>query len=252
MPGQADNDVTPPTLQSASFVSNTIHLVFSESVTLASPSGVSITELVSGNFVAPEHFDAQLGNTVNFGLSSPADGIYSVMLPASSVHDHSNNALTSNVLFTFLLIAGGDTLVLPSTSSTYSISQMYMGSAATLDIKNDTINYAGGDPGAWNGTAYTGVSGLIASGRNGGSWNGTGIISSSPAAGVFSTVGILNNGNSLTIARTYAGDGNLDGVINGDDYFLIDSNVGTVGGSVNYQSGDFNFERPDRCGRLTS
>ncbi len=238
-PGQFDNlDTTPPTLVSVSYLlpSNQVALTFSETTTVASPCNVSITELVSGNTIAPVSTHT-LGSATGFVLPALADGIYSFFLPAASIHDTAGNPLAANVAFSFLLVAAGDTLVLPSTSTTYSIGQMNMGTASTLDIKDDTIKYAGGDPGSWNGSAYTGVSGLIASGKT-----GAGIMSSTPAAGVFSTVGILNSAGSLTIRRTYAGDGNLDGIIDGDDYFLVDSNVGTVGGSVNYQSGDFNYD----------
>ncbi len=37
---------------------------------------------------------------------------------------------------------------------------------------------------------------------------------------------------------TYGGDANLTGLINGDDYFRIDSNTNTVGGG--WYNGDFN------------
>ena len=79
-------------------------------------------------------------------------------------------------------------------------------------------------------------------GRNGGSWNGRGIISSSSAPNVFSDVALVAQGNTVVLHQTYAGDANLDGIINGDHYFLIDSNYGSVGNAVNYQTGDFNYD----------
>ncbi len=39
---------------------------------------------------------------------------------------------------------------------------------------------------------------------------------------------------------TYAGDANLDGVINGDDYSLIDNGFNT--GLSGWQNGDFNYD----------
>src|SRR6185436_11268720 len=97
--------------------------------------------------------------------------------------------------------------------------------------------------------------------RNGGSWNGVGIISSAAAAsGGLTTVGIgeasavMGIGGSQTaliggqtvdstavvVKYTYAGDANLDGKINVDDYGKIDFNV-TLGTS-GWINGDFNFD----------
>ena len=42
---------------------------------------------------------------------------------------------------------------------------------------------------------------------------------------------------------TYAGDANLDGKINADDYFEIDHDYGhTDAGSISYLGGDFNYD----------
>ncbi|HYO09684.1 MAG TPA: PA14 domain-containing protein [Tepidisphaeraceae bacterium] len=49
----------------------------------------------------------------------------------------------------------------------------------------------------------------------------------------------VSGGEKLSM-YTYAGDANLDGTINGDDYFLLDSNAGRVG--ANWYNGDFNFD----------
>jgi hypothetical protein len=113
--------------------------------------------------------------------------------------------------------------------------------------------------GTFNGSAYTDVAALIQSGRNGGTWNGSGILSSL-ASGQFTTLGIataaqakainpgdtaLWNGQVVTgsdtlVMYTYAGDANLDGRITVDDYGRIDFNVGLgVGGWFN---GDFNYD----------
>src|SRR6185437_1573616 len=38
------------------------------------------------------------------------------------------------------------------------------------------------------------------------------------------------------------GDANLDGRIDADDYFAIDSSLGKPAAAVNYSSGDFNYD----------
>ncbi len=131
-----------------------------------------------------------------------------------------------------------------------------------LDLNSSdlAVDYTGASPiGAWNGTNYTGMTGLIRSGRNGGGWNGsTGIVTSGSNANT--TLGINEASASLhlsgaqtaawhgytvdattaLIRYTYAGDENLDGVINGDDYFNIDS--GFHAHSTGYANGDLNYD----------
>ncbi len=48
----------------------------------------------------------------------------------------------------------------------------------------------------------------------------------------------------VLVMYTYAGDANLDGRINADDYFQIDSNYGKdPPGTVSSAKGDFNYRR---------
>ncbi len=117
--------------------------------------------------------------------------------------------------------------------------------------------------GAWNGSAYTGLTGKIVSGRNGGTWNGFGITTSLTAAqgaSPLTTLAIAEASAALHIAGaqsatwhgqsvnattvlamyTYAGDADLSGDINGDDYFAIDS--GIQSNATGYANGDFNYD----------
>ena len=105
---------------------------------------------------------------------------------------------------------------------------------------------AGSPIGSWNGTNYDGVAGLIRSGRTNGSWNGSGLVTSMSAAkspSMLTTLGVAEassalgisgsqttlwdgatvDGTTVLVRYTNAGDANLDGVINGDDYFDIDA-----------------------------
>ncbi len=126
-----------------------------------------------------------------------------------------------------------------------------------IDLDDNALIIHSGDVGSWNGSTYTGLSGLIRSGRNEGTWDGTGIITSRPnAASNFTTIGIATADEAgaaggtfagvsvasgdLLIAYTYAGDANLDGVINSDDYALIDFFAGT--NQPTYYRGDFNYD----------
>jgi hypothetical protein len=44
------------------------------------------------------------------------------------------------------------------------------------------------------------------------------------------------------VKYTYSGDIDLNGEINGDDYFFIDSNVVNSGSVFGYDAGDINFD----------
>src|SRR6185437_2386164 len=48
--------------------------------------------------------------------------------------------------------------------------------------------------------------------------------------------------DSVLAMYTYAGDANLDGKIDADDYFEIDSNVNKPAAMMSYFHGDFNYD----------
>ena len=116
-----------------------------------------------------------------------------------------------------------------------------------------------GDIGSWNGSAYTGIAGYIASGRGDGSWNGSGVVtsmSSALAPQVLTTLDAARAGDvglttfhgfslapgDVLVRYTWGGDANLDGTLNGDDYFRIDSHVAQNGAVFGYVNGDFNYD----------
>jgi len=129
------------------------------------------------------------------------------------------------------------------------------------------INYASAGPspiGTYAGSGYTGLTRLIADAYDFGAWDGPGsTITSSIAAttGGLTTIGIgeaaallgisgsettvwngqVVDGSSVLAMYTYAGDANLDGVIDGGDYGIIDNFV-QVPGASGYANGDFNYD----------
>jgi hypothetical protein len=141
-----------------------------------------------------------------------------------------------------------------------------LSAAGKLNLNdNDLIlDYTGSTPiGSWNGTSYTGVAGLLASGNHGGDYTGNGIIttqSNAVAPNSLTTLGVGEASDVLGISGsqtalygsetvdatavivkyTYAGDANLDGQITGDDYFQIDSAFPSA--SHGWANGDFNFD----------
>jgi hypothetical protein len=146
-----------------------------------------------------------------------------------------------------------------STSGTSVVTSLALGASATLDLRDHDTILKSASRGSWNGAAYTGVTGLIASGYNDGDWSGKGIVTSVTSAvypntltslGVATAADIGASGtvwsgqsvssNDVLVMFTYAGDANLDGMITGDDYFQIDSAFPQ--GSHNWINGDFNYD----------
>jgi hypothetical protein len=143
------------------------------------------------------------------------------------------------------LAAGGNTKVLRTTD-------VQISAGGRIDLTDNRLIVAGGNVGA--------ITALIASGRNGGAWNGDGIVSSAAAGGSLTSLGIATaaqaKGISLTdtalwsgqtvtggdtlVMYTYSGDATLDGKLNVDDYGRIDSNIGL--GTSGWYNGDFNYD----------
>src|ERR1700733_11506604 len=87
----------------------------------------------------------------------------------------------------------------------------------------------------------------LSSGYNGGTWTGTGLISSTAAStsGKFA-IGYLdgddNGATSGQLLLEYAivGDANLDGTVNLTDLFTLLNNYGEIG--KDWSEGDFNYD----------
>ncbi len=180
-------------------------------------------------------------------------------------------SVTSSATAT-LAARGGSYDVTPARVIT--VSSLDLGSdinshaTGTLDIKDNDLIVKSGNLGTWNGTAYTGLQGILQRSLHDGAWDLPGIITSladddgpytaigiAKASDVFGisssgtaswiqgaglTVGVT--GSDILLKYTYTGDCNLDGEINGDDYFQIDSHVNLSGSAFDYFNGDLNLD----------
>jgi len=128
-----------------------------------------------------------------------------------------------------------------------------------LDLRDNDLIVRAGTLGTWNGSAYTGLTALVASGRASGAWNGPGITTSTATAsshtglaiaragdirqlvgGVTTFDGETVDGNAILVKYTYTGDANLNGVVNYDDLAALDANFNTPGAN-GYAFGDFDL-----------
>ena len=168
-------------------------------------------------------------------------------------------SLTLTAGATLTLTANGNRVLRAASLSISGNSKL------NLNDNNLLLDYTGPTSplGTRNGSAYSGVAGMIQSGRTqNGTWNGPGIMTSmTNAAAGLTGLGVgeakdlmgLREGETavwdgqtidattVILKYTYAGDGNLDGVIDGGDYGLIDNNV-QIPGAFGYFNGDFNYD----------
>jgi len=133
---------------------------------------------------------------------------------------------------------------------------------AKLDLMNNDMIVTNTSPGDYAGGSYTGLIGLIARSYGFGEFTGPGITSSTAAGNQqLTTLAITRatdafgispgdtvvwsgqpvSGSDTLIAYTYAGDVNLDGIVDAADYGIID-NYFQFPGTTGYANGDFNFD----------
>ena len=135
--------------------------------------------------------------------------------------------------------------------------------AGRLDLTDNKLIVlagGGGGIGTHDGTSYSGLTGRVASAYNFGAWDGNGIATSMPdaqankgittiaiatadevfyAGGTFG--GVPVNSGDVLLMYTYAGDVNLDGLVDGADYGTLDNWI-QFPGTSGYANGDVNYD----------
>ena len=185
-----------------------------------------------------------------------------------------------------LIVGSGPRLTITG-QPTLELLSLASGTSASLDVATETplvmrglaidplarldvgahdliLDYTGPSPlGTWNGSAYTGITGMIARGYQFGAWNGDGIVTSMPRAVNEGVTGLAVaeaadvlfiagdetamwggetvDATTVILNYTYVGDTNLDGLIDGADYGIIDNYV-QFPGTTGYANGDFNYD----------
>ena len=99
--------------------------------------------------------------------------------------------------------------------------------------------------------SLTTINNEVASGFNGGTWNGSGatpeIFSSAAASDTtyLHALGVMQSGTGVFVKYTYYGDANLDGKVDASDYSVIDSSYALElsGPAISgWANGDFNYD----------
>jgi hypothetical protein len=161
------------------------------------------------------------------------------------------------------LAGAGHATLTPNGNHPLVVGSLSVSSGARLNLNDNDLIVRNGVVGdADSSGVYSGVQGDVQRGYDFGAWDQNGIVSATAATtGGLTTIGVARAGDVLGIAAsetttwngetvtgadilamyTYAGDANLDGVIDGGDYGAIDNNV-QISGAYGYSNGDFNYD----------
>jgi hypothetical protein len=256
---------TPVTVGTINFNNaNTYVLAGAGSLTLQASTGGAQINVLQGShiiqlptvFASNTALDVASGSTLSLTNSVTVNSGTSVTQSGGGVVNYSNVVtLKSGASLSFAGTTTANTLSIAATAqaslsgsgSVLTLNNLSLATGGTLNIGNSKvlINYAaGGDP-------IASISAMIASGYNGGAWNGAGITSTN-AATQHASFGIAYAdsadpgnpaglaSNQIEILYTLLGDANLDGKVNGADFAILATNFNKqVGG---WDAGDFNYD----------
>jgi hypothetical protein len=231
-------------------------------ITYSNATGITFTGGAGSNTLAQQTASTPLTfvDPTSIDTLNVAAGTYKFAAPAPG-------AGTTQTYLSTLTVSSGATVVLPIAAAYSDHEGVQIGNLidnGTLDIGNSDLDL----PGASLSTVQL----LVSTGYNyagGANWTGTGIVSSLAAGNSnhLTAVGVIQNNQNgsaiygsgnpfggltpaasdVLIKYTYVGDLNLDGVVDGSDYSLIDAGYSastggsgtTTGGWLN---GDINHD----------
>jgi autotransporter-associated beta strand protein len=195
------------------------------------------------------------GNLTLSGAANSYSGVTSVNAGRLTLASSLTSTLSATVQ------SGAVLEIAPNSSHVLHTGALTLSGSAQLNLQDNKI-ITTTTAGSLAGSAYTGVSGMIQSGRAGGTWNGSGIVTSMSDAttGNLTSIGVARasdvrpatasstaiwagqtiTGTDTLIMYTYGGDATLDGKINVDDYIRIDN--GIAGHLSGWSNGDFNYD----------
>jgi len=224
--------------------------VTTPSIKLGVTSGYTGTYTQDGGSVTVGTFG--LGND---GTISGGTGVAVVTLSGGTLN-------ATNLVFGSTAGGRGTMNLAPSANVTPKVATISFNGGnqnpSRLDVSDNKLIVTATPIGSATGGVYDGVNGLVQSGRNGGTWDGSGIVTSqsdaalnrqytslavatAAQAGKNSFGGISVSASEVLVMYTWTGDANLDGRVDADDYFQIDSNYNKPAGS-GWFNGDFNYD----------
>jgi hypothetical protein len=246
------------------FASTSSYTLVGSALTLDRASGAVALNVNSGSHQIASSVNLNRSAEVNIAAGSTLSITGPLVIAAGvSIHKAGDGTLTANNLRADELVLDAGKVAIAPSGGNAGASRLTSLAISTgrFDLSDNKLITAT-PVGTWTGTNYTDVTEMIRTGRNGGSWNGDGIVTSQTAAttGSLTSIGVATaaqarliapaatttfagqtvTGSDTLVMYTYGGDANLDGKINVDDYGRIDSNIGL--GTAGWYNGDFNYD----------
>ena len=211
--------------------------------TLTKKGGGTLTVSGTQDHAAGSVMAAEAG-TVILNSDAASDGIpdLTVEVSGGAVHFGSTQHLAA------LNVNTGSSQLTAGGANVLTVKALSIDTAdASLDLTDNAllVDYTGG------ASPFDAIQGYLAAGCNGGAWDGLGITSSVAAAHPqgLAALGVLDDGEKVIVDYTWAGDANLDGVVDSNDYDKIDTawalwtGEGIVpDGGFRWAVGDFTYD----------
>jgi hypothetical protein len=151
------------------------------------------------------------------GPSSP-----SFLATTGSTTVHEAASLTTSYLHESSLTSLGDTVLLPGSPAS-TIGALDLSTAGTLDLADNPLTLTS--------TPVATIRQYLSTAQ---------LFSSTPDPTNVTSLGYLTAGTTTLVRLTLTGDANLDGILNADDYALLDR--GRLTGGQYWHQGDFNYD----------
>lgn len=229
------------------------------SLTLNTTSGNAQINVIAGSHTINVPLTLAKNTTITVTPEASSLTISNLQATAQALTKTGAGTLVVNNIRAAGLSVAGGTVRISQNGGTSTVTSLDT-SAGKLDLTNNKLIVPAGDVGTFTAGAYTGITGMIQSGRGDGSWNGAaGLLTSMTDAttGVLTTLAIATanetnyaggtfggqsvSASDVLVMYTWGGDADLNGELNGDDYFYIDSNILQSGSVFGFHNGDFDY-----------
>jgi hypothetical protein len=209
-------------------------------------AGASSTVNINGPLTNTGSIESAAGATLQFNNTLTNNSSLTVDASGAATFSSSINgtgqttvtgSLTTNSITQNSLTISGSVSIRPRSNggAPSTINQLTFNGTGTLDLSDNslTIPYTGTSP-------LTNIQNDIASAYDKGKWDGPGLTSSAAADRPGTALGVEDTGSEIIVQYTWYGDANLNGVVDSQDVTTVQDNAGKTG--VGWAGGDFNYD----------